>query len=63
MVLIRKNAILLFVATWMNLEWNKSKTNAVWYHLYVESKQYSKVVNITTTTKNNEADSQIERTN
>ena len=46
MALIRKNAILLLVATWMNLEWNKSKTNAVWYHLYVESKQYSKVVNI-----------------
>ena len=28
-------------------EINKRKTNAVWYHLYVESKKYNKLVNIT----------------
>ena len=29
-------------------KWNKSeKTNTVWYHLYVESKKYNKLVNIT----------------
>ena len=30
-------------------KWNKSdrKTNTIWYHLYVESKKYNKLVNIT----------------
>ena len=38
---------------WMDLEdimlseVTQRKTNIVWYHLYVESKQYNKLVNIT----------------
>ena len=28
-------------------EINKRKTNSVWYHLYVESKKYNKLVNMT----------------
>ena len=29
-------------------KWNKSKkTNTVWYHIYVESKKYNKLGNIT----------------
>ena len=44
-----------------NAKWNKSerKTNTVWYHLYVESKKYNKLVKINT----NEADLQIQQTN
>ena len=44
-----------------NAKWNKSerKTNTVWYHLYVESKKYNKIVKINT----NEADLQIQQTN
>ena len=50
---IQKNEILLFAATQMDLESimlsdiRQRKTNAVWYHLYVESKKCSKPVNIT----------------
>ena len=50
---IKKNDILLFAATWMDLEGirlseiSQTKTNTVWYHLYVESKKYTKIVNIT----------------
>ena len=42
--IIRKNEILPFAATWMDLkgvmpsEISQRKTNTVWYHLYVESK-------------------------
>ena len=48
---IKKSEIVPFTA--MDLEGiilseiNKWKTNAVWYHLYVESKKYNKLVNIT----------------
>ena len=42
---IKKNEILPFAATWMDLEGRK--TNTVCYHLYVESKKYNKLVNIT----------------
>ena len=28
-------------------KWNKTKTDTVWYHLYVKSKKYNKLVNIT----------------
>ena len=50
---IKKNEILPFAATWMDLEVimlseiSQRKINTVWYHLYVESKKYNKVVNIT----------------
>ena len=50
---VRKNENLLFAATWMDLEGivlsevSQTKTNTVWYHLYVESKEYNKLVNIT----------------
>ena len=50
----KKNEILPFAATWIDLEGimlseisQTRKTNAVWYHLYVESKKYNKIVNIT----------------
>ena len=49
----KKNEILPFAATWMNLEGimlseiSQRKTNIVWYHLYLESKKYNKLVNIT----------------
>ena len=49
---IKKNEILPFAATWMDLEGiilseiRQRKTVTVWYHLYVESKKYNKLVNI-----------------
>ena len=48
-----KNEILPFAATWMDLEGimlseiSQRKTNTIWYHLYVESKEYNKLVNMT----------------
>ena len=48
-----KNEMLPFAATWMDLEGimlsetSQRKTNSVWYHLYVKSKNYNKLVNIT----------------
>ena len=48
----KKNKILPF-ATWMDLEGimlseiSQRKTNTVWYHLYVESKKYNRLVNMT----------------
>ena len=50
---IKKNEILPFAATWMDLEGitlselSQKKVNTVWYHLYMESKKYNKLVNIT----------------
>ena len=41
----KKNELMLFAATWMDLEIiilsevSQTKTNIVWYHLYVESKK------------------------
>ena len=49
---IKKNKILPFATKWMNLEGirlsevSQRKTNAVCYHLYVESKKQRKLVNI-----------------
>ena len=49
---IKKNEILPFAATWMDLEGimlseiSQRKTNTVWYNLYVESKKYNKLVNV-----------------
>ena len=49
---INNNEILPFAAMWMNLVDNmlseisqKEKGNTVWYHFYVESKKYNKLVN------------------
>ena len=45
---IKKNEIMPFAATWMQLEIiilsevRKRKTNTVWYHLYVEAKTWQK---------------------
>ena len=50
---IKKSKILSSAATWMDLEdimlseISQRKKNTVWYDLYVESKQYNKLVNIT----------------
>ena len=61
----KENEILPFAAKWLDLEGimlseisQTEKTNTVWYHLYVESKKYKKLVN-----KQKKADSQIQRTN
>ena len=45
-----KKELLPFATTWMGImlsEISQTKTNTVWYHLYVESKKYKKPVNIT----------------
>ena len=48
---LKTNKILPFAATWMDLESimlsevSQRKTNIVWYHLYVASKKYNKLVN------------------
>ena len=39
----------------MQSELSETKTNTVWYYLYMESKKYNKLVNVT----KKEADSQI----
>ena len=46
---IKKNEILPFVTTWMNLEGEISQrmTSSIWGHLYVESKKQNKWTNIT----------------
>ena len=46
---IKKNTLLLFTATWRDPEGitRHRKRNTVGYHLYVESKKYNKLVNIT----------------
>ena len=59
---IKKNGILPFAATWMNLEsvmrseMSQRKTNTVQY-FYVESKKYNRLVNKT----KKKPDSQIEQ--
>ena len=50
---IKKNEILPFVTTWMDLECimlseiSQIKTNTTWSHLYVESKKQNKPTNKT----------------
>ena len=48
---IKQNEILSFTATWLEgillSEISQRKINMVSYHLYVESKTYNKLVNIT----------------
>ena len=51
--IIKKNEILPFAGTWMDLEGimlseiSQRKTHTIWFHLYVESKKYNKLVNKT----------------
>ena len=60
----KKSEILPFAATWMDIksiilsEIKQRMTNIVWFNVYVESKNYNKLVNI----PKKEADPQIERT-
>ena len=50
---IKKNEILPFATTWVDLEGimlnekSQIKTKTVWYHLYVEPKKQNRLVNIT----------------
>ena len=50
---IKKNEILPFATTWMDLEGimlseiSQMKTNTVCYHLYVENKKWNKPIHIT----------------
>ena len=45
---IKKNKILPFAATWMDLKGimlsEVSQTKTAWYHLHAESKKYNKLV-------------------
>ena len=62
---IKKNEIMPFAATWMDFEGNvlselsQRKKNTMWYPIYVESKNYNKLVNKTNKQKKQKADSQI----
>ena len=60
---IKKSETLPFAATWMDLsitlsEMKQRMTNIVWFNVYVESKNYNKLVDI----PKKEADPLIERT-
>ena len=50
---IKKNKILPYAITWMDLEGiilsevSQTKTNTLRHHLFLESKRYNKLVNIT----------------
>ena len=58
-----KNEILPFAKTWMDgnggyyARWNKSRTNTVWFHLYVESEKHNKPI------KKKKTERPIDRTN
>ena len=66
--IIKKNEIMLFIETWMDLEIvilreiRKRNTNTIWYHLYVDSKIQHKY-NINEHIYETITDSQVQRTN
>ena len=60
---IKQNEILPFATAWIDLEGimlievRQRKTNTIWFHSYVESKEQNKWINKT------ETDAEIQRTN
>ena len=51
---IKKDEIMSFSATWMDLEiiiWSQRKTNTIWYHFYAESKIWYKWIYLQNTNR------------
>ena len=62
---IKKDEMMPFTTTWLDLEGimlnevSQRKTNTIRYHLYAESKKYSKLVNIAKNKQSHRTDSKL----